>query len=112
MCAVAKVFLPIPDRIVDAADLWYRMVANAFIPAVLVAVSIVAIDFELVISLLADPIYMISTVAVVLVATLAAGFIGWLVKPLFHRVGDLGRPGAGGLRVERRPRGPRRVEPP
>ncbi|KUI39383.1 2-hydroxycarboxylate transporter family protein [Mycobacterium sp. GA-2829] len=38
MCAVAKVF-PSPDRIVDAADLCYRMVANAFIPAVLVAVS-------------------------------------------------------------------------
>lgn len=83
LCAVAKVFLPIPDRIVDAADLWYRMVANAFIPAVLVAVSIVAIDFHLVISLLADPIYMISTVAVVFVATLAAGFIGWLVNLYF-----------------------------
>lgn len=83
LCAVAKVFLPIPDVIVDAADLWYRMVANAFIPAVLVAVSIVAIDFRLVISLLGDPIYMLSTIAVVLVAALAAGFIGWLVKLYF-----------------------------
>jgi malate:Na+ symporter len=83
MCAVVKVFLPIPDRIVDAADLWYRMVANAFIPAVLVAVSIVAIDFHLVISLLADPVYMLSTIAVVLVAALAAGFIGWLVNLYF-----------------------------
>jgi malate:Na+ symporter len=83
LCAVAKIFLPIPDFIVDAADLWYRMVANAFIPAVLVAVSIVAIDFNLVISLLSDPIYMLSTVAVVFVAALAAGFIGWLVNLYF-----------------------------
>lgn len=82
-CALAKIFLPIPDFIVDAADLWYRMVANAFIPAVLVAVSIVAIDFRSVISLLGDPIYMLSTVAVVIVAALAAGFIGWLVKLYF-----------------------------
>lgn len=83
LCAVAKIFLPIPDMIVDAADLWYRMVANAFIPAILVSVSIVAIDFRQVISLLADPVYMLSTVAVVIVATLAAGFIGWLVKLYF-----------------------------
>lgn len=83
LCAVAKIFLPIPDLIVDAADLWYRMVANAFIPAILVSVSIVAIDFRQVISLLGDPIYMLSTVAVVIVAALAAGFIGWLVKLYF-----------------------------
>jgi Na+/citrate or Na+/malate symporter len=83
LCAVAKVFLPIPDMIVDAADLWYRMVANAFIPAILVSVSIVAIDFRQVIALLADPIYMLSTIAVVIVAALAAGFIGWLVKLYF-----------------------------
>lgn len=83
LCAIAKIFLPIPDVIVDAADLWYRMAANAFIPAILVSVSIVAIDFDQVISLLGDPVYMFSTIAVVFVAALAAGFIGRLVKLYF-----------------------------
>ncbi|MGV9801248.1 2-hydroxycarboxylate transporter family protein [Mycobacterium sp. NPDC003449] len=83
LCTVAKIFLPIPDVIVNAADLWYRMVANAFIPAILVSVSIVAIDFRQIITLLGDPVYMISTVAVVIVAALAAGFIGWLVNLYF-----------------------------
>ena len=83
LCALAKLFLPVPDFIVDAADLWYRMVASAYIPAVLVAVSIVAIDFRTVVALLRDPAYLVSTVAVVIVATLAAGFVGWLVKLYF-----------------------------
>ncbi|MFC7960818.1 2-hydroxycarboxylate transporter family protein [Rhodococcoides kroppenstedtii] len=80
LCAVLKVFVPLPESIVQAADLWYRLVAAAFIPAILVSVSIVAIDFQEVITLVHDPIYMISTVAVVLVAALAAGITGWLIK--------------------------------
>ncbi|WP_280508095.1 2-hydroxycarboxylate transporter family protein [Nocardia flavorosea] len=80
ICSLAKIFLPLPDFLVEGADLWYRLVAAALIPAVLAAVSIVAIDFREVLSLLGDPVYMISTVAVVIVALLAAGFVGWLVK--------------------------------
>ncbi|MGV8872014.1 MAG: 2-hydroxycarboxylate transporter family protein [Rhodococcus sp. (in: high G+C Gram-positive bacteria)] len=80
ICAVTKIFVPIPDYLVAGADLWYRLVAAAFIPAILVSVSIVAIDFQQVLTLLNDPIYMISTVAVVLVAALAAGVAGWLIR--------------------------------
>ncbi|AMY52612.1 2-hydroxycarboxylate transporter family protein [Rhodococcoides fascians] len=79
LCAIAKIFLPIPDFLVQGADIWYKLVANAFIPAILVAVSIVAIDFKQVLSLLNDPVYMFSTIAVVFVALFAAGFVGWLV---------------------------------
>lgn len=80
LCAVAKIFVPLPDFLVEGADLWYRLIAAAFIPAILVSISIVAIDFREVISLLNDPVYMISTISVVIVALLAAGFIGWLVN--------------------------------
>ena len=80
ICALVKVFIPLPEFIVEGADMWYRLVASAFIPAVIVAVSFVAIDVEQILALLNDPIYMISTVAVVIVALLAAGFIGWLAR--------------------------------
>ncbi|MBY6683933.1 2-hydroxycarboxylate transporter family protein [Rhodococcus sp. BP-149] len=80
LCAAAKILLPLPDFLVQGADLWYKLVANAFIPAILVSVSIVAIDFQDVLALLADPVYMLSTVAVVIVALMAAGFVGWLIK--------------------------------
>lgn len=80
ICALWKIFLPLPDFLVQSVDTWYRLVANAFIPAVIVAVSFVAIDVDQVITLLNDPTYMISTIAVVIVALLAAGFIGWLVR--------------------------------
>lgn len=80
ICAVVKVFVPLPQFIVDATDLWYRLVANALIPAILVSVSVVAIDIEQVVTLLGDPVYMIATALVVVVAAFAAGFIGWLIK--------------------------------
>lgn len=83
ICALLKLFVPIPDTFTRAADTWYRLVANAFIPAILVSVSIVAIDFSTVLALLSDPVYMISSIAVVIVALLAAGLIGWLIKLYF-----------------------------
>ncbi|MCJ0977448.1 hypothetical protein MTX35_07035 [Rhodococcus sp. ARC_M12] len=40
--------LPTPAELPGAgrADLWYKLVANAFIPAILASVSSVAIDFQ------------------------------------------------------------------
>lgn len=83
ICALMKLFVPLPSVFTTAADTWYRLVANAFIPAILVSVSIVAIDFSTVLALLADPVYMISSIGVVLVAALSAGFIGWAIKLYF-----------------------------
>lgn len=80
ICALWKVFLPMPEFLVQSVDMWFRLVASAFIPAVIVAVSFVAIDVDQILALISDPIYMVSTIAVVLVALLAAGFIGWLVQ--------------------------------
>ncbi|WP_244179870.1 2-hydroxycarboxylate transporter family protein [Salinicola salarius] len=80
ICALWKIFLPMPEFLVQSVDMWFRLVASAFIPAVIVAVSFVAIDIDQILTLINDPIYMISTIAVVIVALLAAGFIGWLVR--------------------------------
>jgi malate:Na+ symporter len=80
ICALAKVFVPLPEYVEASVDLWYVFVANAMIPAILVAISIIAINIEEVLSLVSDPGYMLMTLLTVVIAALVAGFIGWLVK--------------------------------
>lgn len=80
ICAVIKIFIPMPDYVEEAADLWYVFVANSMIPAILVSLSVVAINIEEVTALLGDAGYMAMTVATVLLAITIAGAVGWLVK--------------------------------
>ncbi len=80
ICALAKIFVPLPQYVEESVDLWYVFVANAMIPAILVAISIIAINIDEVLSLVSDPGYMTMTLLTVVVATVVAGFVGWLVK--------------------------------
>lgn len=80
ICALIKVFVPLPEYVEASVDLWYVFVANAMIPAILVAISIIAINMEEVLSLVTDPGYMLMTLLTVVIAAVVAGFVGWLVK--------------------------------
>lgn len=80
ICALIKVFVPLPGYVEASVDLWYVFVANAMIPAILVAISIIAINMEEVLSLVTDPGYMLMTLLTVVIAAVVAGFVGWLVK--------------------------------
>lgn len=80
ICALVKIFVPLPQYVEESVDLWYVFVANAMIPAILVAISIIAINIDEVLSLVSDPGYMTMTLLTVLVAAVVAGFVGWLVK--------------------------------
>ncbi|SDS12366.1 Na+/citrate or Na+/malate symporter [Brevibacterium sandarakinum] len=80
ICALIKVFIPLPDYVEASVDLWYVFVANAMIPAILVALSIIAINIEEVLSLISDPGYIAMTLLTVVIAAVVAGFVGWLVK--------------------------------
>lgn len=80
ICALAKIFVPLPRYVEESVDLWYVFVANAMIPAILVAISIIAINIDEVLGLVSDPGYMAMTLLTVVVATLVAGFVGWFVK--------------------------------
>lgn len=80
ICAIIKIFVPMPDYVEEAADLWYVFVANSMIPAILVSLSVVAINIEEVTALLGDPSYMAMTFATVLLAILIAGAVGWLMR--------------------------------
>lgn len=80
ICALIKVFIPLPEYVEASVDLWYVFVANAMIPAILVALSIIAINIDEVLSLVSDPGYMMMTLLTVVIATVVAGFVGWFVK--------------------------------
>lgn len=80
ICAALKLFVPLPRYIEEAANLWYVFVANAMIPAILVSLSIVAINIDEVLGRLSDPGYMSLTLLTVVLALVVAGFVGWLVR--------------------------------
>ncbi|NUL43878.1 2-hydroxycarboxylate transporter family protein [Cellulosimicrobium funkei] len=80
ICAVLKIFVPLPSYIEESADLWYVFVANAMIPAILVSLSVVAIEIDEVLALLGNPGYMALTLIAVLLAIITAGFVGWLLR--------------------------------
>lgn len=80
ICAALKIFVPLPRYIEEAANLWYVFVANAMIPAILVSLSIVAINIEDVVNRLSDAGYMLMTLLTVILAVVTAAFVGWLVR--------------------------------
>lgn len=83
ICAVLKIFVPLPGYVEEGADLWYVFVANSLIPAILVSLSVVAINISEVLALLSDPGYLLMTLAAVLLALVLAGVVGWLVRLYF-----------------------------
>ena len=60
------------------------MMTSAFVPALLVGVSLTYIDIADVLQSLANPSFLLLTVLTVLIATTTSGLLGWLVR--FHFV--------------------------
>ncbi|UJL47408.1 2-hydroxycarboxylate transporter family protein [Virgibacillus sp. NKC19-16] len=77
--AALKIFNLLPEYIEKAAEDWYELITKAWVPAILVAISAGMIDFTSVIEIVTNPSYISLTVITVIVAVLAAGFIGLLV---------------------------------
>ena len=80
--AALKVFNVLPARVNEAASLWYSFISVVWVPAVLVTISAGMIDFGAVIEIVTDMRYFVLILATVLIATIAAGLLGLLVK--FH----------------------------
>ncbi|MGO1183594.1 MAG: 2-hydroxycarboxylate transporter family protein [Micrococcaceae bacterium] len=80
ICACLKLFVPLPRYIEESANLWYVFVANAMIPAILVSLSVVAINISEVVARLTDVGYMALTLLSVLIAIVVASVVGWLVR--------------------------------
>ncbi|WP_408010177.1 2-hydroxycarboxylate transporter family protein [Pseudalkalibacillus sp. A8] len=77
--AALKIFNVLPSSVEKGAEHWYELITKAWVPAILVAISAGMIDFKSVIAIVTDPSYISLTIITVIIAVLAAGFIGLLV---------------------------------
>lgn len=77
--AALKIFNVLPAHIEKGAEDWYNLITKAWVPAILVAISAGMIDFNSVIEIVTNPSYISLTVITVVIAVLAAGFLGLLV---------------------------------
>lgn len=78
--SLVKIFRLMPSSVEQTIGNWYSFTSSAWVPCMLVAISASVIEFSSVISIFSDPFYLILTIISVLVATAAAGIVGWLVK--------------------------------
>lgn len=83
MAALIKLFGLLPKQLEEAASSWNDLVTTAWLPTLLVAVSISFIDIGEVISALGDPIFLLLTASAVIFSAAVAGLLGWLVKMNF-----------------------------
>ena len=81
--ALIKIFGLLPQTYEDAASGWFSFVAAAWTPALLVGISFAYIDVSAVLALISDPMYLVLVLCTVLIAALAAGAFGYLVKMYF-----------------------------
>jgi|SRR5699024_6617731 len=77
--AALKMFNLLPRFVEKAAEDWYDMITEAWVPAILVSISAGMVDFSEVIKIVLNPTYITLAVVTVIIAALAAGFIGLMV---------------------------------
>ncbi|MCG7335059.1 2-hydroxycarboxylate transporter family protein [Sporosarcina sp. ACRSM] len=77
--AALKIFCALPPQIEKATEHWYDFISKALVPAILVMISAGMIDFAGVVKIITDPSYLSLTVITVIIATLAAGFLGLII---------------------------------
>ncbi|XVQ06238.1 2-hydroxycarboxylate transporter family protein [Spirillospora sp. CA-255316] len=83
IAAVVKIFGLLPRRLEDAAAAWNGLATTAWLPTLLVCVSISYIDIGEVLDALRDPLFLLLTAASVVLSALIAGTLGWLVRMNF-----------------------------
>jgi malate:Na+ symporter len=83
IAALIKIFGLLPHELEQATSKWGDVMSTAFVPALLVGVSITFIDVEEVLASLANPAFIPLTLLTVLVATITSGILGWLMKFYF-----------------------------
>lgn len=83
LAVAAKVFRLLPKTLEDSASAWGDMAATAFVPALLTALSLAVMNIGDIIKSLGDIRFILLTVCTVLLAGLAAGTLGYLVKFYF-----------------------------
>lgn len=83
LAALIKIFGLLPKRLEEAASSWSDLATSAWLPTLLVCVSISYIDIHEVLAALGDPLFLALTAGSVVSSALVAGVLGWLVKMNF-----------------------------
>lgn len=83
LVAILKILGVVPRELEAAAEHWYQLIARTLVPAVLVWASFALIDINTLVEVVTSPARLALTLITVLVAALAAGFFGWLVRMYF-----------------------------
>ena len=83
IAALIKISGVLPHEFEQATSKWGDVMSTAFVPALLVGVSITYIDIEEVLASLSNPAFIPLTLVTVLVATITSGTLGWLMKFYF-----------------------------
>jgi malate:Na+ symporter len=84
LAAAVKIFGLLPKDVEDGSSEWGEMIGLILVPALLVGVSMTYIEIDQILASLSNPMFILLTIATVVIATLTSGFLGWLVK--FHFV--------------------------
>ncbi|WP_210604072.1 2-hydroxycarboxylate transporter family protein [Brevibacterium oceani] len=83
LAALIKIFDLLPEQLEQASDDWYSFVSKSWVPALLVGCSIAYIDVGQLLGSFTDPIYVLLTLAAILIIAGVAGLTGWLCKMYF-----------------------------
>lgn len=83
LAAAIKLLGLLPTSLEDATSAWTDLVTTAWLPTLLVGVSISHIDIGAVLTALQGPLFLILTVSAVLLSSAVAGLVGWLLRMNF-----------------------------
>ncbi|GAB2737527.1 2-hydroxycarboxylate transporter family protein [Salinifilum aidingensis] len=83
LAALIKLLGLLPAPLEEAASAWNDLVTTAWLPTLLVGVSISYIDISAVLTALQGPVFLILTASAVLLSSAVAGLVGWLLKMNF-----------------------------
>ncbi|MDR7304067.1 2-hydroxycarboxylate transporter family protein [Haloactinomyces albus] len=83
LAALIKIFRLLPTRLEEAASSWNDLATTAWLPTLLVGVSISYIKIGEVLTALRDPLFLLLTASAVLISGVVAGLLGWLLKMNF-----------------------------
>jgi len=81
--AVLKIAGLVPRKLEEGAGDWYGLISYVGVPTILVCVSLISMDIPVILDALTDPIYLLISFVVTVLAAIGAGFGGMLMKMNF-----------------------------
>ena len=87
MAAVLKISGILPKKLEEGAGAWYGLIAYIGVPTILVCVSLISMDIPTILSVLSNPVYLIISLVVTILAAVGAGVGGCMMRMYFVESG-------------------------